>query len=236
MKINVLTYNVHKGVGWGIRRNTTDQIKLRIHEHQPDIVFLQETRGEQIPAFISDFCPHSAYGKNRVVRQGDYGNVILSKFPIIYSTNLDLSTHRYERRGLLHAIVQFADTKTLHLLCVHLGLFMNGRRQQLEWIVEYIQNRIGQKEAIILSGDFNDWTRYATKPLIKNLQMEEAFLNHRGQYAMSFPAWAPVLPLDRIYYRGFSVYQAERLAGRDWRFLSDHIALTAQLEWMENNE
>ncbi|MDR2112158.1 MAG: EEP domain-containing protein, partial [Candidatus Accumulibacter sp.] len=39
----------------------------------------------------------------------------------------------------------------------------------------------------------------------------------------------PVLRLDRIYVRGFSVKQARVHSGKPWSNISDHAALSAQL-------
>jgi endonuclease/exonuclease/phosphatase family metal-dependent hydrolase len=40
----------------------------------------------------------------------------------------------------------------------------------------------------------------------------------------------PLLRLDRIYVRGFSVREARVHHGRQWGRVSDHAPLTAQLE------
>jgi endonuclease/exonuclease/phosphatase family metal-dependent hydrolase len=57
----------------------------------------------------------------------------------------------------------------------------------------------------------------------------EAFVSVRGRPARSFPSTLPVLRLDRIYVRGFSVDKAEVHYGQPWSRISDHAALTAQL-------
>jgi endonuclease/exonuclease/phosphatase family metal-dependent hydrolase len=54
---------------------------------------------------------------------------------------------------------------------------------------------------------------------------------HGGQPARSFPARLPLLRLDRIYVRGFSVQQCHVHVGGAWQRLSDHAALSARLAW-----
>jgi endonuclease/exonuclease/phosphatase family metal-dependent hydrolase len=46
----------------------------------------------------------------------------------------------------------------------------------------------------------------------------------------TFPAKFPMLRLDRIYQRGFSVKRAHVLRGRPWSILSDHSPILAELE------
>ena len=46
----------------------------------------------------------------------------------------------------------------------------------------------------------------------------------------TFPAAFPLLPLDRIYQRGFAVKSAKVLKGRPWTQLSDHAPIIAELE------
>jgi len=48
--------------------------------------------------------------------------------------------------------------------------------------------------------------------------------------ARTFPSLLPVLRLDRIYVRGFSVIEASVHLGAPWSLLSDHLALGAKLK------
>lgn len=205
-------------------------MRAKLSELHPDLLFLQEIRGYQFDLLSTGVWPNFSYGKNAVYVKGHHGNAILSKFPIIFAKNIDLSSHRYDQRGMLHAIVELENNiQPLHLLCVHLGLFRNARRQQLDKIASYIKYSIPDDEPLILGGDFNDWTKYATKPLIDKLGLHEAFLNYHGDYARTYPAWAPVLQLDRIYVRGFQITKAERLQQAPWKYFSDHLALEVNL-------
>lgn len=231
MNLKILSYNIHKGTGWKIGSSTIHLIQNQIQELDSDIIFLQEVRGNQLEALKHEFFPHFSYGKNMVYKKGHHGNVILSKHPIIFTENIDISMNRFERRGLLHSIVKIHDCNlSLHLLCTHLGLFSKDRRKQLDVIVNYINENIPADAPIILGGDFNDWRGHATKPLIKNLEFQEAFLNINNSYAKTFPAWIPTLKLDRLYFRGFNVNYANRLTQKSWRLLSDHIAIDVSLD------
>lgn len=230
MLIKVLNINIHKGLGWHNLRPTFRELDANIREMRPDLIFFQEILGRQAESLIIDTWPHYSYGQNVAHPQNHYGNAILSKFPIIYSENFDLSFYNFERRGLLHSIIAITDTMHIHLLCVHLGLFVKGRDHQIEHIVKHIQSTISANDPIILAGDFNDWTSRVTKPLIHGLGLQEAFLNFQGTYAKTFPSWAPLLKLDRLYFRDFEILFAQRLIQKSWRSISDHIGLEVDLE------
>lgn len=230
MNIRVMSFNIHKGIGGVLPKSTISKIRRRIRELHPDVILLQEIQGSQFEAFTTEIWPHFTYGRNAVYTKGHHGNAILSKFPIHFTENIDISMHRYERRGLLHSVIKLsAEHELLHLLCVHLGLFKRGRRKQLDKIGKFIQTRIKPHEPLILGGDFNDWTDFATPLLVEKLGLQEAFLNSHGAYARTYPVWAPVLKLDRLYLRGFHINHAHRLIQKPWRYLSDHTALEVSL-------
>lgn len=233
MLFKVISFNIHKGFGWHRFQSTFKKIDEQIRVLAPDFIFFQEILGLQAERIVLDLWSHYSYGKNVVYPKGHFGNAIFSKYPIIYSENYDLTTYRLERRGLLHAIVQLPNEKKLHLLCVHLGLFKKTRQKQYEKIISYIQSTIAEHDPIILGGDFNDWRSHATIPLVHHLNLKEAFMTLHGAYATTFPAWAPFLKLDRLYSRGCDIKNAERLIQKPWPKLSDHLAITIDLEFNE---
>ena len=51
-----------------------------------------------------------------------------------------------------------------------------------------------------------------------------------GSPARSFPSKLPVLRLDRLYVRGFRVRHTHVHWGLPWSRISDHAALTADVE------
>lgn len=78
---------------------------------------------------------------------------------------------------------------------------------------------------MIVAGDFNDWRRRARRHLHTELGIGELFLDLEGRHARTWPIWQPMLPMDRIYYRGIVPLDCERLSTGPWRKLSDHAAL-----------
>jgi endonuclease/exonuclease/phosphatase family metal-dependent hydrolase len=225
MGIVVISFNIHKGKGWKSRQSTISLIQDQIQILNPDIVLLQEIRGNQFELFSQSIWPHVSYGKNAIYPKGHHGNAILTKFPIIEMKNHDLSTNRIEKRGMLHTIVRYHNGQPIHIICVHLGLFKIDRHKQMLMISSYIKTHISPNDAVIVAGDFNDWGELATGFMIQQLGFSEAFLSLHGFYARTFPSWAPFLKLDRIYTRKFNILKSYRILQTPWKSLSDHIAL-----------
>jgi endonuclease/exonuclease/phosphatase family metal-dependent hydrolase len=244
-ELHVATYNIHKGFSKLNRRMTVHELREQLRNLGPDIVFLQEVqdlhhghalRHHDWPAqeqsrFLADSVwEHSAYGRNAEYDEGHHGNAILSRFPIVSTENEDISSHRFERRGLLHCEVAVPGWKQhLHCVCVHLALGERGRRQQLRALASRVARLVPHDAPLIVAGDFNDWRDTATPLLLDELHLQEAFHSAHGRLARSFPSGMPLLALDRIYVRGFTVHTALAMQGRAWARISDHAALSARL-------
>ncbi len=249
-EVQVLTYNIHKGYTTGNRKFMLDSMRQRIAETGADIVFLQEIHGTAIKSeakkrkfsypdqphfeFLADqVWPHYAYGCNAIYRKGDHGNAILSRYPFVAWENIDVSIFPRSSRSILHGVIEVPGSqRPLHTLCVHLGLLEQERREQLQVLTERIDQHVPRDEPMIIAGDFNDWRRRAEHHLHDDLGLEELFVTLRGRHARTFPVWAPLLPVDRIYYRGIKPMSCQRLCTGHWRDLSDHAALAGvfQLE------
>ena len=245
MKLRVLSYNIHKGFDlWG--RFSLEDMKAALLETQADVLLLQEVVGqnkdllqhfksapnEKQFEFLADTVwPHFSYGKNAVFPDRHHGNAILSKYPILYSHNLDISTNKYESRGLLHAQIEIAPLKIpLHLFTTHLNLLEGGRKIQTQKVIDWIQEQLHGDTAFILAGDFNDWTEKLTSHLGDHLETSESFHALFGEHAQSFPSLWPQLRLDRVYFRGLKITDARVLKGSSWARLSDHLPLLTEFE------
>jgi endonuclease/exonuclease/phosphatase family metal-dependent hydrolase len=173
----------------------------------------------------------NAYGRNRVRHYGHYGNALLSRFRILSMENADVSSHRFERRGMLHCVVAVPGwQRNLHCVCVHLSLHERGRRRQLDALVARLEEVADRGMPIVVAGDFNDWRQRATRILEERLGLQEVSAIHGRRPARTFPSLLPVLRLDRIYVRGFKVIEASVQRGAPWSLLSDHLALGAVVQ------
>ncbi|WP_295855508.1 endonuclease/exonuclease/phosphatase family protein [uncultured Xylophilus sp.] len=241
----VLTVNIHKGFTSFNRRFILHELRDAVRAISADVVFLQEVLGSHIKhherhanfpqtphyEFLADEIWHQfAYGRNAVYDNGDHGNALLSKFPIVHYQNHDVSIAGPERRGMLHCVMQLPGREqNLHALCVHLGLAENHRRQQLQLMCDLIRTEIPADAPLVIAGDFNDWRCRAHDILQKGAGVREIFVGAHGQAARTFPAKMPLLQLDRIYVRNASAHAPLVLPKKPWSHLSDHAPLAAEL-------
>lgn len=247
-QLKVVTYNIHKGFSQFNQHMTVHELREQLRALGPDIVFLQEVQGmhrghaERIDNWpdgmqhdflAEDVWQSTAYGRNVIYDHGHHGNAILARFPIEHAFNQDVTHLRFERRGLLHCAIDVPGfAKALHCVCVHLSLFARSRRRQMDALSSYLEDIADPDSPLVIAGDFNDWRNEAAELLAARLGLTEVFGgggDSSGFPGRSFPAKRPVLRLDRIYVRGFSVDHAEIHFGEPWSKISDHAALSARL-------
>lgn len=240
--LRVITYNIHKGLSPLGRQLVIGRLREALRHSGADVVFLQEVQGfhqrhalrwPRYPQgqhhFLAAGHWQAVYGKNAVYRHGHHGNALLSRWPILAHHNHDISAFRFEQRGLLHVILQWHQ-RPIHALCVHLCLFNQGRQRQLGQLCDYVATHVPADAPLIIAGDFNDWQHRAHDLLARPLTLVDSFVACHGKVARSFPARWPVLPLDRVYVRGWRVKQAQVLSQMPWAELSDHAPLWVELQ------
>jgi endonuclease/exonuclease/phosphatase family metal-dependent hydrolase len=241
--IKALSYNIHKGFSTSNRNFVLEKMREAIRTVDPDIVFLQEVVGHheeekheiedwpskaQFEYMAHELWEHYAYGKNSVYTKGHHGNALLSKYPIVDWENIDISTNKLEKRGILHGIIDVPDMDLkLHALCLHLNLLESGRKIQIKKVCERIQKTIPSNESVIVAGFFNDWKSKISNTLEQRLKMNEAYYTLYGKHAKTFPSASPFLRLDRIYFRGLELKSVKLLSKSPWNKLSDHVAIFA---------
>lgn len=246
-QFSVLTYNIHKGFSPVRRGFVLERIREALHAERPDLVFLQEVLGAhrkhaqrignwpavpQLEFIAQDEWPYATYGLNKSHRHGHHGNGLLSRFEVREWRNDDVSAHRFERRGILHASLSLPGTRRqLHAFCVHFGLTARGRAHQIQRLIGIINERTHTSDPVLVAGDFNDWTERASTSLIEQSGLSEVFLSGSGAHAPTFPSALPVLKLDRIYFRNLELIRARVLKGRPWNSLSDHAPVQASFRY-----
>jgi endonuclease/exonuclease/phosphatase family metal-dependent hydrolase len=232
--VRLLTLNAHQGFNALRRRRLLLEIRAALRDSAADLVFLQEVGGdhgeagpeEHYETLAEQVWPQYAYGRNAVVRGGHQGNAVLSKHPISQWRNVDVSVGRAEPRGLLHCVINVAGTP-LHAVCVHLGLRETHRRHQADRLVELIQS-VPPTAPLVVAGDFNDWRGKVHRRLVEASGLEEASRDAAASPARTFPAWWPLLRIDRIYVRHVR-HRAVPLPRRPWSALSDHVPVAADV-------
>ncbi len=195
-QLKVLTYNIHKGKAPLGMRTSFVSLKEALQHENADLIFLQEVQGrndlEDVlhnqPERLADALGmHVVYGRNAIRRRTDHGNALLSRYPIVYQENQDISDHRLEQRGVLHAQV-CVNNKIVHCFVVHLGLFKQSRQRQTEAISLRINRMVKADEPIIIAGDFNDWNELLSSELMSILDLQEVFEDEKKRIDAELPS------------------------------------------------
>ncbi|MBC2768986.1 endonuclease/exonuclease/phosphatase family protein [Pusillimonas minor] len=181
--LRVVSYNIHKGRSATGARESLSQLRLGLYGLRPDLLFLQEVQGRNHRQSVLDAQHESlgaalgmdvCYGRNAVRTHTDHGNALLSRFEVLSYENEDVSDHRLEQRGLLHAVVSINNTD-VHCIVVHLGLFAGGRSRQVLALVERIRRLVPADAPLLIAGDFNDWNNRLAPLFVKQLSLYEVF-------------------------------------------------------------
>ncbi len=238
--VRVATYNIHKGVqGLGpVRRLEIHNLAHAVEQFDADIVCLQEVRSHHRKferyftrwpeldqaGYLSPEGYEAVYRTNAFTRHGEHGNALLSRWPVLGVGHADVSDHRFEQRGLLHAQLLVEGTD-VHVVVVHLGLIHASRERQVQRLGQFIAREVPTSAPLIVAGDFNDWSAQLLKPMAAlDLRTFE------GIRLPTYPARLPLLHLDRIFVRGLRPVSAHVPHGAAWRRMSDHLPLIADLE------
>lgn len=193
--IRVVSYNIHKGRSALGHRESLNDLRLGLYGLRPDLVFLQEVQGRneqhsvlhaQHESLAAALHLNVAYGCNAIRDQTDHGNALLSRYEILDHENLDISDHRLEQRGLLHARV-LIDGRAVHCFVVHLGLFAGSRSRQILALAERIAQQVSDGEPILIAGDFNDWGDRLAPLFVQQLGLCEVFSNAPRSHGGELP-------------------------------------------------
>jgi endonuclease/exonuclease/phosphatase family metal-dependent hydrolase len=237
--LRVATYNIHKGVqGLGpARRLEIHNLAQAVHRLNADIVCLQEVRAFNhhmqrrfahwpVQGQAQVLAPKGfevLYRTNAITRHGEHGNALLSRWPVLHHGHQDVSDHRFEQRGLLHAVLSLEGTP-VHVVVLHLGLVHASRLRQVQRLGQFVAHHVPAEAPLIVAGDFNDWESRLHQP------MAQLGLHTFDQQRLAtFPSRLPLLGLDRIYSRGLRPVQAHVPRGREWARMSDHLPLVGEL-------
>jgi endonuclease/exonuclease/phosphatase family metal-dependent hydrolase len=242
VKLRVLTWNVHKGIGGVDRRYRPERIIEVIDHYEPDLALLQEvddgvprSRFDRQIDVVGDAVGlrHRTYGPNVRLRRGRYGNATLSRWPLTHACNIDLTIKPKKRRGALYArcrVRRERRSRTLAVFNLHLGLAGFERKRQLRrFLGSGPFARLHERTPVVLGGDFNDF--YGT---LGPKLLEPVGFRPTGPTAATYPSIYPVRALDALYVRGDLVgVRCGRSRLRVARDASDHLPLVAdiQLSW-----
>jgi endonuclease/exonuclease/phosphatase family metal-dependent hydrolase len=223
-RLTVASYNIHSCEGLDLRVRC-DRIAAILSRTHADVIGLQEVRAGQAEeiARVLDF--KVLFAKADHVGGYEFGNAILSRFPIRRSDVYPLGVPHHEQRVCVHAEIAWpGEGSSIHVFSVHLGQNEMERRQQAERITSnaILENPSFHNAPRVILGDFNEKSR--------NGIVNQLLSSFRCATGRSWTAFLPIVYLDRVYisndlkFHDFHVYRAGSAF-----IASDHAPITAVL-------
>ena len=236
VRLTVMTYNIHVGIGMDKKLNLARVAEV-INRERPDLVGLQEVdrgvertgRRDQIAELARLTKMEYAFAPNLQFQGGHYGVAVLSRHPI-----MELDHRRFEhlreaeRRGFVRVAVRVGgrliNFVTTHLDYQHADNRLYETRQLLAALSDI-------ETPLVVVGDFNDEPSGDSYKL-----MTEKFADgwaETGKGATrdgpTFPADKPTKTIDYVFYRRDAGTRA-RNAKVTNTLASDHLPLVVQVE------
>jgi endonuclease/exonuclease/phosphatase family metal-dependent hydrolase len=240
MDFRVATYNIHKARGFDMRI-VPERIVEVAHELDADILCLQEVihapkgspnlnQAQEIAAAFPGY--NTAFGGNRQYRGGAYGNLTLSRFPIVSTRNHDVSRPRREPRGIFQTEIEIAPGRLIHLFNAHLGTgHMERRYQARKLLTREVLLQPNLHGPRLVLGDFNEWTHGLTTRLMRR-EFQTVRPRHAARYPRTYPGMLPLLSLDHCYYEPpLNLVDSKLWRSRKALFASDHLPLIVDFKF-----
>jgi endonuclease/exonuclease/phosphatase family metal-dependent hydrolase len=230
--LRVATYNIHRCRGLD-RRVQPDRIAAVLAAIDPDVVALQEVIGPGLagPGHAERLGAALGMGwvmaPTRELRRHQFGNVVLSRYPIRDHQQHDLSWKTCEPRTGQRVTIDVGSGRLLQLYNIHFGTALLERRYQAGRLTSWIHGRRGGPKIVL--GDFNEWSRgLATAALSEHLRSVDLYPHLKRR--RTYPGFFPVLHLDHIYFWGdVEVRKVELPRTRLAMIASDHLPLVADV-------
>lgn len=231
--LRVVTYNIHRSRGMD-RRVRPERIAEVLAAIDADVIALQEVIGPGHAGSGHAEGIGAALGMGwvmapaRELRGHQFGNVVLSRFPIRDHAQYDLTWKSSEPRNSQRVEIDVGPGR-LQFYNVHLGTALLERRYQAARLATWVHDRrvVGPK---IVLGDFNEWARgLAADILGERLQSVDLFPHVRRR--RTYPGFFPLLHLDHIYYKGnVEIRDISLPRTRLAKMASDHLPLVAEIK------
>ena len=224
--VRVMTWNIHGGVGTDGRFDLGRVVET-IERHHVDVVALQEvdSRRTLAPARSAFAVLREAVGEHRVeaksivTADGDYGQMVVSRWPFGATEIHDLTIAKREPRRAIEVDIA-APGGTLRLVAAHFGLSFRERRHQARRLVAIARRH---PTTTVMLGDFNEWSW----PVRSMARLGASSPPARTRHA-TFPSWYPLLRLDRIFCWPPGALRAS-FVDQSARRASDHLPVIADI-------
>lgn len=225
--LRIASYNIHRCIGTDGKLNAARVAEV-IRELECDTVGLQEVDSRpgarsdsmQLQYLAAETGMQAVPGTTILLHDRAFGNALLTRRPILDVRRHDLSFRRYEPRGALEVDLNVGG-RCMRVFVMHLGLLPSERRYQMRKVLQLLREMPLDQPVVVL-GDINEWL-----PLSRPLRWLHNLMG-APPWQRSFPVWAPLFALDRVWVRprgsllGFRVHRSALS-----RTASDHYPVMA---------
>lgn len=232
--LRIMTFNIHHGEGMDGRLDL-DRIAKVITEAKADIVGLQEVdrgvertqRRDTLKELADLTGMRLAFGKNIDLQGGDYGNALLTRFPIVSEGNRHLELiGGGEQRGVLQTVLD-VDGRRVLVLTTHFDHRRDSAQRPRS--AEEMRDMAAQwgEGPIVMLGDFNDVPGSAAHQTLTQVAADAWAEVGKGD-GFTIPVETPRRRIDWVLLRGLTPTDAE-VVRTD---ASDHlpVVVTATLD------
>jgi len=223
INLRVMTFGIRHGKGMDGKTNL-HHIAKEIAEAHPDVVTLQEVDRfsprsgfqDQLKRLAEELGMYSCFSPSVNLLITQYGNAILSRYPII-AKKIQYLGGFIERRSILTVRLQIGD-ETVIVLNTHLGVHKKERMKQVPILLKVL-NKLGRPA--IITGDFNMET---DDPLMKLLHTpwQKIGLQHK------LPTFVDGSEIHHIFV---NMPTEQALAKVHPSVVSDHYPVIAEIRW-----
>ena len=223
---STMTYNIRHGVGLDGVLDLERTARV-IKAANADIVILNEVDNGTARSFGVHQADslgvllglYAVFGRSIDYDGGQYGNALLSRYPILDFQIFDLSTDSLlEGRSVFLSRVDLKGD-TVAILGTHLGLSPEERLEQVQGIIKLLP----KMDRLILAGDFNFEPTSAAYNLITK-SVRDGVAERSGQPALTFPADQPNRRIDYIFIgEEIEVMQVAEFGHPEISIASDHL-------------
>lgn len=235
MSLKIMSYNIHACIGMdGIL--DPERIATVFAEENADLIGMNEvdlgterTGGvDQTRQIADQLGYHYVFGPAMAYGGGEYGNALVSRYPIEVIQNHKLPFLQdisKEPRAILECSVDVEGSQ-LRVLVTHLGLDVSERELSINYIADLLQ---GSDTPTILIGDFN--IRYhesfgELEPLMAMLKDAPAEIGKEDEI-LTFDAHEPTARIDYVFLSKELMVEDVYVVKTE---ASDHLPLVCVLE------
>jgi len=231
--LRVMSYNIHHGEGLD-RRLDLERIAKLITDQRADIVGLQEvdrgcerTQKRDLPAELAQLTGMAVhFEKNIPYQGGEYGNAVLTRFPIKHARNTHYQMLRPgEQRGVLQLVLDVRGRDVL-FLNTHIDYRPDDSERVLN--VDELKAIVTAAGAmpVIMVGDFNATPESRTITKIKAFMTDSWERVGQGD-GFTIPVRKPAKRIDYIWIAPGSI--EARSIEVLFSEASDHLPVIAEL-------